>query len=111
LSLKKITFQKCYLIIGFCNVLALLHTSAPLVGWSYFSPEGALVTCSIEWAERSFSVISYNVFIFISTWGKHIFLNQILKILKEVLNSYFNYSVLPCAIMIPASFKLLAIVK
>ena len=86
MSLKKITFEKCYLIIGFCCALALIMTGAPLFGWSYYNLEGAQVTCSIEWAERSNNVISYNIFIFITTW------------------------LIPCAIMIPASFKLLSIV-
>jgi len=57
------------------------------MGWSYYTPEGALVSCSIEWSKRFFNVISYNVIIFITTWG------------------------LPLSIMVPTSFKLLSSVK
>ena len=73
--------------MGGCVVLALIMTGAPLFGWSYYSLEGALVTCSIEWAERTTGVISYNIFIFITTW------------------------LIPCVIIIPTSLKLLNIVK
>jgi len=41
---------------------------APFFGWSYYSLEGALTSCSVEWSVRSFNVISYNMFIFIVTF-------------------------------------------
>ena len=56
------------MIIGISAFIALICAGAPLVGWSYYSLEGALTSCSVEWAERSFSVISYNIFIFILTF-------------------------------------------
>lgn len=37
----------------------------PLLGWSRYSLEGDLTSCSIEWAERSFNVISYNMTILV----------------------------------------------
>lgn len=40
----------------------------PVFGWSYYSLEGALTSCSIEWHERSFNVISYNMTIFVATF-------------------------------------------
>ena len=33
----------------------------PLFGWSEYSLEGALISCSVEWNKRTTSVISYNI--------------------------------------------------
>jgi hypothetical protein len=38
---------------------------APMFGWSHYSLEGALTSCSVEWFEKSFNVISYNISMFI----------------------------------------------
>ena len=35
-----------------------------MFGWSYYSLEGALTTCSVEWEDRSFNVVSYNIAMF-----------------------------------------------
>jgi hypothetical protein len=50
--------------IVICISCGLFCAIAPLCGWSYYSLEGALTSCSVEWNDRSFSVVSYNVFIF-----------------------------------------------
>ena len=39
-----------------------------MVGWSYYSMEGALTSCSVDWADRSLNVVSYNIFIFIISY-------------------------------------------
>jgi hypothetical protein len=33
----------------------------PLFGWSSYEPEGAYISCSVDWYTKSFNVISYNV--------------------------------------------------
>ncbi len=57
-----------YVTIGACTMFGLFCAAAPLFGWSYYSLEGALTSCSVEWADRSFNVVSYNVFIFFITF-------------------------------------------
>ena len=53
------------MIILLCMALSLVWTTLPLVGWSHYSFEGLGISCSVEWNERSFSVISYNIVILV----------------------------------------------
>ena len=46
-------------------LMSLFWSTAPIFGWSYYSLEGALTSCSVEWFERSFNVMSYNTAMFI----------------------------------------------
>ena len=48
-----------------CLVLGLIWPILPLFGWSHYTLEGALTSCTVEWAERSFNVVSYNITIWI----------------------------------------------
>ncbi len=52
-------------IIALCTFKGLFWASLPLFGWSYYSLEGALTSCSVEWTERSANVISFNITIFV----------------------------------------------
>ena len=62
----KYTSKKMVLmIVLICSILSLLWCVFPLFGWSYYSLEGAGTSCSVEWNERSFNVISYNIAMFI----------------------------------------------
>lgn len=47
-----------------CVLFAFLWAIFPIFGWSYYSLEGALTSCSVEWKDRSSNVISYNVTVF-----------------------------------------------
>ena len=87
LSLKSITFKMSYIVMAICTFLGGFMASAPLFGWSYYSLEGSLTSCSVEWAERSTNVISYNIFIFCVTFC------------------------IPVCIIIPSNLKLLFIVS
>lgn len=68
MSIKGITFKSCYIMSGVCIFLGAFWAAMPVFGWSYYSLEGALTSCSIEWYERSFNVMSYNITIFIWTF-------------------------------------------
>jgi hypothetical protein len=65
----------------------------PLFGWSEYSLEGAMISCSIEWNKRTPSVISYNVFIaifvFLFSLLMFIFTNGRILMIVSILNSYF----------------------
>nr|QVK45896.1 G protein-coupled receptor [Proales similis] len=65
LSFKSIDFKVSCMWIAICLGAGALWALFPLVGWSYYSLEGALTSCSVEWAERSVNVISYNMTIFL----------------------------------------------
>ena len=48
-----------------CLFLGIFWSILPVLGWSHYSLEGILVSCSIEWDEKSFAVQSYNITVFI----------------------------------------------
>jgi len=48
--------------------LSLFWSMAPIFGWSFYSLEDGLVSCSVEYNEKSINVISYNVGMFIFTF-------------------------------------------
>ena len=65
---KIVDLKSAYITTGVCFAVGLFCAAAPLFGWSYYSMEGALTSCSVEWSDRSFNVVSYNVFIFVFTF-------------------------------------------
>ena len=65
LCLKEITVKVTMWSIGACFLLALIWPVLPLFGWSHYTLEGGHTSCAVEWAERSFNVVSYNVTIWI----------------------------------------------
>ncbi len=65
LVFRSITYKTCLIAITISAVLSLIWTLLPLFGWSFYSLKGGKISCSIEWEEHSFNVISYNITIFI----------------------------------------------
>ena len=63
--IKKINKKIIFFIIVICTLIGVLWALFPFLGWSYYSLEGALTSCSVEWYERSINVISYNAAMFI----------------------------------------------
>ena len=68
LGLGSPTVKDCCLKIITCILLGLFWASLPLFGWSYYSPEGLGTSCSVEWNEKSFNVLSYNITILITVF-------------------------------------------
>ena len=60
-----ITCKVCAYAIALCVCLSLVWTLLPLLGWSYYSPEGIKMSCGIEWQDHSLNVISYNTTVFV----------------------------------------------
>ena len=48
-----------------CVLASFFWSGMPLLGWSHFALEDGKTGCCIEYRERSFNVISYNVAILI----------------------------------------------
>ena len=65
MNLRDINMKTSTAIILFCLLNGFVWAFLPLVGWSYYSPEGSLTSCSVEWKERTISVISYNIVMFV----------------------------------------------
>lgn len=65
MNIKLISLRTSLLTIAICLLFGFLWAAFPLVGWSRYSLEGALTSCSVEWNERSLNVISYNVAMFL----------------------------------------------
>ena len=68
MSIKQFDYKKAFVSIVICFLIGLFCASAPLFGWSYYSLEGSLTSCSIEWKSRSFNVISYNMFVMVTVF-------------------------------------------
>lgn len=65
MSIKSINTKTVLIVVLICVLGGVFWAILPLFGWSYYSLEGSLTSCSVEWYERSFNVISYNVTIFV----------------------------------------------
>lgn len=96
---KQITLNKSFKFCIISTLMSLFWAGAPALGWSFYSLEDSFVSCSVEYNEKSFSVISYNigmfVFIFIIPFSiilytsfKSLFIVRFLKILLS-LNRVF----------------------
>jgi len=59
--------------------LSLFWSVVPIFGWSYYSLEDGLVSCSVEYNEKNLNVISYNIgmftFVFILPFGLTLYAN------------------------------------
>ena len=64
-NVKNLNKKNVILAIGGSVMLGLFWSAMPLIGWSHYSLEDSYTSCSVEWKEKSFNVLSYNVAIFI----------------------------------------------
>lgn len=88
-SIRKVSAKKTMIAIIVCFLLSLFWATCPLFGWSHYSLEGGLTSCSVEWAERSWNVQSYNTFMFIFTFILPLFIiiycnTHMLIIIKKI---------------------------
>ena len=61
-SKTKKRFYKISIVAVIISCLSgFFWASAPLFGWSEYSFEGAMISCSIEWNKKTPSVMSYNI--------------------------------------------------
>ncbi|CAF1150452.1 unnamed protein product [Brachionus calyciflorus] len=98
-SLKtKLNSNQVLFSIFVCGILGFIWAFLPIVGWSHYSLEGALTSCSVEWNERNFNVLSYNVTIFITVFFIPILIIvitnfKLIKLIKDFKNVYkkFNF--------------------
>lgn len=65
MSIRNVNTRTNLLVILGCCLNGLMWAIFPLLGWSYYSLEGANTSCAVEWKERSLNVTSYNIAIFI----------------------------------------------
>nr|QVK45897.1 G protein-coupled receptor [Proales similis] len=65
LSMQSFKPSTVYMAVAASTLTGLFWALLPLLGWSHYSLEGALTSCSVEWNERNFAVISYNLAMFL----------------------------------------------
>lgn len=83
-------------IAGSC-LNGLFWALMPLFGWSEYAPEGAMISCCIEWNKRTLSVMSYNIsitiFVYLIPLALLIFTNAhilyIVSTLLLIMNIFF----------------------
>ncbi|CAF0893793.1 unnamed protein product [Brachionus calyciflorus] len=96
-SLKtKLNSNQVLFSILICVILGFIWAFLPLVGWSHYSLEGALTSCSVEWNERNFNVLSYNVTIFITVFFIPILIIvitnfKLIKLIKDLKRVYKKF--------------------
>lgn len=96
MAIKDINFKSTLITVGLCFSLAFFWSFMPLIGWSYYTLEGSLTQCSVEWADRSWNVFSYNltlfIFGFVCPMGLIIYCNiQLMNIVGFTLSwNYFK---------------------
>ena len=61
MNIKKVSYTAVYFVVFVCVFLGLFWTVVPFFGWSHYSFEGVKTSCSIEWNEYNFNVLSYNM--------------------------------------------------
>lgn len=64
-SSKSTSTKLVYCIIFVCVLVSLFWSLLPYFGWSYYSFEGLNISCCVEWQDKSFNTLSYNVTILI----------------------------------------------
>jgi len=74
------------MIIG-SVMLGLFWSLCPLLGWSHYTLETGQTHCSIDWSNKNWNVISYNISIF------------------------FAVFIIPLLVILSTSYKLLTLIK
>ena len=98
-AIRKVSAKKTSIAILVCFILSLFWAICPLFGWSHYSLEGGLTSCSVEWAERSWNVQSYNIVMFIFAYIVPLFIiiycNThmliIVRIMRNIFKTYNNF--------------------
>ena len=111
--IKKNFHSTIYLILLSC-FLGAFWAIMPIFGWSEYSLEGAMISCSIEWNKRTPSVLSYNItitlFVFLIPLGLLLFTNiSVLQTVNQfILFIMQGYIIFFCkvAIVKKKSFKI-----
>jgi hypothetical protein len=93
ISAKEIDYNIAVKSIILAILIGLFWSSMPLIGWSEYSLEGAMISCSIEWNKQTPSVLSYNISISIFVYFIPLFILVYtnLKILSFVYIFYKNF--------------------
>ena len=64
MSMKLINKSTCILAIGFCSTLSFIWAIMPVLGWSYYTLDDSLTSCTVEFNKKTPGVLSYNVTLF-----------------------------------------------
>ena len=63
---EKTISRKTVLVASLISFLmSFFWSTAPIFGWSYYSLEDGLVSCSVEYNDKSLNVITYNIGMFV----------------------------------------------
>ncbi|CAF1121229.1 unnamed protein product, partial [Didymodactylos carnosus] len=65
LSRNILTMRTTFISVALSIFGGLFWSLTPLIGWSSYTLEGVLTSCSITWQSRTVNVISYNISLFI----------------------------------------------
>jgi hypothetical protein len=94
LNIRKLNFKLAYTVIGFCVAIGVFWSLMPLLGWSYYTYEGGLVSCAVEfkgtsWNVRSF-IIAIFIFVYCIPFGTISISNIVLLLIVSINLFYIN---------------------
>lgn len=93
MNIKNLNKKILMIAVCICLVCGLFWSLMPLLGWSHYTLEDSYISCSVEWKEQTFNVISYNIciftFVFAFPFGLAIFVN--IKSILIVNNFFFLF--------------------
>ena len=93
MNIKNLNKKILLIAVCICLVCGLFWSLMPLLGWSHYTLEDSYISCSVEWKEQTFNVISYNIciftFVFAFPFGLAIFVN--IKSILIVNNFFFLF--------------------
>ena len=98
LNIRKLSFNLAYTVIAFCLANGLFWAIMPLLGWSYYTYEGGLVSCAVEFKGNSLNVRSFIIAIFIFVYlipfGTISISNIVLITIVSYFKNILNFKVL-----------------
>ncbi|CAF0986542.1 unnamed protein product [Adineta ricciae] len=62
---KNPNYRSSYTLIALAIIGSFFWAITPVFGWSHYTLEGVLTSCSIRWQDRTLNVISYNIMMFL----------------------------------------------
>lgn len=64
-NIRNISYKISLIIVFVCILYGLMWSLFPVFGWSYYTLEGSLTSCGVEWRKQNFNLNSFKIAIFV----------------------------------------------
>jgi len=69
LNIRQIKPKTTSIIIAICLGSGLILSIFPISGWGYYTLEGVLTSCSVEFRLKDLNTLSFNIFLYIAVFA------------------------------------------